>query len=194
MKPAWLLVVVVLGAAGCSTDPTTPRWEYFPDMVSAVAYEAYSPNPITRDGKTMLAPAPNTIARGAVPFRYGVGPGEAADAGRQLHNPLAPSPAVLARGQKVFETFCLPCHGAAGAGDGPMIPKFSKPPSLLAERARTIPDGHIFHIITRGQNLMPSHGAQVQPHDRWQVIHYLRALQAAAVQTAQAPSAPGEQP
>jgi mono/diheme cytochrome c family protein len=40
-------------------------------------------------------------------------------------------------------------------------------------------DGHIFHVITKGQGVMPSYAQQVQPEDRWAVIHYIRALQRA---------------
>jgi hypothetical protein len=60
-----------------------------------------------------------------------------------------------------------------------MIPQFSKPPSLVAEHARMLPDGHIFHIITRGQKLMPSLAVQVELEDRWKVIHFVRSLQTA---------------
>ena len=40
-------------------------------------------------------------------------------------------------------------------------------------------DGHIFHVITKGQGVMPSYAQQIQPEDRWAVIHYVRALQRA---------------
>lgn len=167
--------VVLLFVAACSS--TKPRYEYAPDMVDSVAYESFTASPVTRDGKTMIAPAPGTIARGAKPFRYDVGPGEAARAGRELANPLERTERTLARGEKVFRVFCTPCHGTRGLGDGPVVPPFSKPPSLLGEKARSLPDGQIFHIIARGQNLMPAHAIQVTPEDRWKVIHFIRSLQ-----------------
>ncbi len=174
MRIAASAIVLCLVAA-CSS--TKPRYEYAPNMVDSLAYESFSPNPVTRDGKTMMAPAPGTIARGAKPFRYGVGPGEALRAGRELVNPVEKTEAALARGQKVFGIFCTPCHGTRGLGDGPMIPSFSKPPSLLGEEARSLPDGQIFHIISRGQNKMGSHATQITPEDRWKVIHFVRSLQ-----------------
>ncbi len=175
----WLVLSIgLLVAAGC-TSSAGPRFEFAPDMVDSVPYDTYAPNPVTRDGKTLLAPAPNTIARGAKPFRYGAGAGEAERAGRELTNPVPAAPENLARGEKVFQTFCFPCHGARGLGDGPIIPLFSKPPSLAAENARSLPDGHIFHIISRGQKLMPSLAVQVEPEDRWKVIHFVRSLQTA---------------
>ena len=167
--------IVLLFVAACSS--TKPRFEYAPDMVDSLAYESFSATPVTKDGKTMMAPAPGTIARGAKPFSYGLGPGEAVRAGRELVNPVEKTEEVLARGQKVFGVFCAPCHGPRGLGDGPVIPLFSKPPSLLAEKARSLPDGQIFHIISRGQNQMGSYAAQITPEDRWKVTHFVRSLQ-----------------
>jgi mono/diheme cytochrome c family protein len=43
-----------------------------------------------------------------------------------------------------------------------------------------IRDGQMFHILTYGQNNMPSYAAQIDRQDRWKVIAYVRTLQAAA--------------
>lgn len=163
-------------ASACADDPTQPRQEFMPEMIDSVAYDAFAPNPNTRDGKTLLAPAPGAVARGHAPFHYGPGPEEAARAGRELVAP-EPGPADAAKGEREFQTFCIPCHGPAGQGDGPIIPRFPPPPPLTAEHARSLPDGQIFHIITRGQGLMPAHGGQVPPEARWRIIRYVRKLQ-----------------
>ena len=174
MRVAASAIVLFLVAA-CSS--TKPRYEYAPNMVDSLAYESFSANPVTRDGKTMMAPAPGTIPRGTKPFRYDASPGDATRAGRELVNPVERTEEALARGEKMFQIYCTPCHGARGLGDGPMIPAFSKPPSFLDERARSLPDGQLFHIITRGQNKMGSYAAQITPEDRWKVIHFVRSLQ-----------------
>jgi len=135
---------------------------------------------VMRDGKTLQAPVPGTVSRSFEPFDYAATPEDAARAGRELVSPLAMTPENLARGDQVFHTVCYVCHGDAGRGDGPVVPRFPQPPSLVAGHARGLPDGQIFHIITRGQGLMPSHAAQVQPADRWRVIQYIRSLQASA--------------
>ncbi len=172
------LMIGLLAATGCSVSAGA-RFEFAPDMVDSVPYDTYAPNPVTPDGKTLLAPAPGTIARGATPFHYGNSASEAERAGRELVNPVPAGPETLARGEKIFITFCSPCHGQKGLGDGTIVPSFSQPPSLMAERARSIPDGHIYHIISRGQKLMPSLAVQVEPEDRWKAIHFVRSLQAA---------------
>ena len=64
-----------------------------------------------------------------------------------------------------------------GQGDGYIVPKFPRPPTLQSDKVRNWPDGNIYHVITMGQNLMPSYASQILPADRWAVIHYVRALQ-----------------
>jgi mono/diheme cytochrome c family protein len=50
---------------------------------------------------------------------------------------------------------------------------------LQSEKIQNWPDGRIFHVITAGQNVMPSYSTQVAQEDRWAIIHYIRALQRA---------------
>ncbi|MCP3098931.1 cytochrome c [Myxococcus sp. K15C18031901] len=178
MRRAFAGVVVVgLALAGCEQDETKPNYEYAPDMVSSVPYDSFSPNPNTPDGKTLLVPAKGTVPRGFQPLHLAAGPEEAERAGAQLKNPYPASPEVVARGRTAFQRYCSPCHGSEGLGDGTVTARFPVPPSLVAEHARGLPDGRIFHIITHGQGLMPAHGSQVAPEDRWKVVHYLRTLQ-----------------
>ncbi len=166
--------------AACDGDPTLPRREFLPDMVASVPYDSFAANPNTRDGKTLQLPPAGAIARGVTPFHYGSTLQEAERAGRELVSPIPPSLEAAARGQAAFMAYCSHCHGPAGLGDGPVIPRFPPPPSLVAEHARLLPDGRIFHVITRGQGLMPAHGGQVVPADRWKIVQHLRAMQRAA--------------
>jgi len=53
------------------------------------------------------------------------------------------------------------------------------PKSLHSEDMLRWKDGHLFHVITKGQGVMPSYAQQIQPEDRWAVILYVRALQRA---------------
>jgi mono/diheme cytochrome c family protein len=178
-----LLLVSSASCVGCGPDDPTGRGrEYVKDMIGSVAYDSFDPNPATRDHKTLQAPAPGSIPRGYEPFDYGPGPQEAVRAGRELKNPIAATPADLARGDKLFHTYCYLCHGDSGKGDGPVVPRFPQPPSLLAPHARSLPDGQIVHIITRGQGLMPSHATQVPLADRYRLALYIRKLQAGGAQ------------
>jgi mono/diheme cytochrome c family protein len=124
---------------------------------------------------------------GTVPMNYvayplaGKDEKTAALAGQQLRNPLTPTMVVLERGRKVFADYCQTCHGSEGQGDGPIVGPglFPAPPSLHTPTAQQFKDGRIFHVITRGQNTMPSYADKLTVADRWAAIHYVRALQRA---------------
>jgi len=89
--------------------------------------------------------------------------------------------APLERGAAVYATFCEICHGAGGGGDGTVARRgFPAPPSLLAEKARNLADGEMFHILTYGRANMPSYRAQIGREDRWRAILHIRRLQAEA--------------
>ena len=123
----------------------------------------------------LMEPQPGTVAVAEVPYPYAQN--EADRAGAELVNPLQPTPEVIAHGQFVFEHVCITCHGPKGAGDGHVTALFPKPPSLMTQKVRDWPDGQLFHRPMRGQNSMPSHARQVDAHDVWSVIHYIRQMQ-----------------
>lgn len=107
-----------------------------------------------------------------------------------------PTLADVQRGQKMFNTHCIVCHGKYGLGDG-LVPQrgFPAPPSLLDRKQRGFTDGRIFHVITTGQNnVMPSYAGALTPQDRWAVVIYVRALQAAFPAPPPEPPAPPAEP
>jgi mono/diheme cytochrome c family protein len=150
--------------------------EYMPDMAYSVPYEAFARNPVTRDGKTLQLPPSGTVPRHARPFRYAATSADAERAGRELRNPIAASPEALAHGKALFETFCLVCHGAAGRGDGPLVPKIPNPPAYTSTRVRAMAPGQIFHVISRGSGRMPSYAAQIPYDERWFIVLYVDTL------------------
>jgi mono/diheme cytochrome c family protein len=148
-------------------------------MAITIPFDPYDPNPVTQNGATLLTPPEGTVPVGGFRFAYGSSREEATRAGIELFNPFEADRDVLKRGKQVFDTFCIVCHGPEGHGDGPIIGRFPNPPSLLADRARNLLDGTLFHIIARGQGIMAPYAAQVRPNDRWRVILYIRSLQGA---------------
>jgi mono/diheme cytochrome c family protein len=141
----------------------------------------------------LMEPQPGTLAAGEAPYPYAQN--EADRAGAELVNPLQATPAVLVHGRFVYENVCITCHGAKGAGDGHVTALFPKPPSLMTRRVRDWPDGQLFHRPMRGQNSMPSHARQVDAHDAWSVILYIREMQKLEpVAPASAPASAGSQP
>lgn len=119
--------------------------------------------------------APRPSVAGTVPVGYALPPAITFEAATALTNPLPDDAAALARGKRSYEINCLLCHGAKGAGDGPVVPKFVRPPSLMGA-SRGFTDGYVYALITNGRGNMPSYN-RIPPEERWQLIHYLRALQ-----------------
>ena len=181
-KVSWLgvflLPVIVLGGLSMLNRNTAVRnLEWPTQMQYSPAYLSQTANPVLPNGMTDQPPVPGTIPRGYQPFHYGAGAEEALRAGNELKNPFQPTEENLARGQHVFNNYCAVCHGATGAGDGPLIPKYPNPPAYNTEKSKALADGNMFHVITLGRNNMPSHAAQVATDDRWKVILYIRKLQ-----------------
>ncbi len=129
-----------------------------------------------KDTRMMRTPPAGAVARGAMPYMFANEPDSAA---KELINPLQPDEKTLALGREKFNTYCSPCHDYLAKGNSRLMGQFPNPPSLHSEKVRNWPDGRIFHVITEGQNVMPSYAKQLEPNERWAVILYIRALQRA---------------
>lgn len=177
------------------SHPSRPNFEVLPEMARTAAYKAYAANPNFPDGKTLQPPPAGTIPRGfhAVhPVELQPGEAGAVRAGQELTNPYQAGDAgAFARGALVFRTWCLPCHGPTGKGDGPTALRgFPAPPPLDGQKTVALKDGRLFHILTYGQKNMPSYASQVSEDDRWKAILYVRSLQRPAPVAAAASPAP----
>jgi mono/diheme cytochrome c family protein len=192
-----LAVIVSVGASRIfSSDPTRPNFEFLPQMAHSPRYNAFAPNSNFPDGSTLQRPEPGTIARGFMPLHYAATPQDALRAGEELKSPWDfNNVRARERGAFVFSNFCAVCHGAGGAGNGPVAQRgYPPPPSLLAEHALKMKEGQMFHVLTYGQNNMPSYASQLSRDDRWNVILYLRTMQAAAAPTPAPSVAPSTPP
>ncbi len=181
MKLNLMLLLVLLAAIGANLavdrDPAIPARDYFPEMVYSRAAESYAADSALGTGYTLQAPPDGTIARGASLVRYQATAADALRAGVELTAPAA-GQADAARGAVVFRSFCTPCHGEGGTGDGSVVSRgFPPPPSLLAPHARDMKDGQIFHVLTYGQMNMPAYASQIEVDDRWRAVAYVRQLQ-----------------
>jgi mono/diheme cytochrome c family protein len=97
-----------------------------------------------------------------------------------LVNPLRPTPQVLERGRRVYESNCSVCHGTRGEGNGPVVnaqTKFPFAPALNGAATQARPDGYIYAVVDVGRNFMPPYGARITHADRWAVVTYVRQLQ-----------------
>ncbi|HXX62224.1 MAG TPA: quinol:electron acceptor oxidoreductase subunit ActD [Bacteroidota bacterium] len=150
--------------------------EPFNWMMDQNKLKPQKPSTFFRDGMGQRQPVPGTVARGFMPYPF---KGKPDDAGKYLVNPLLPTKEVVDRGKTKFLTFCSPCHGNFGRGDSRLQGQFPSPPTLHSDKVRNWPDGNIYHVITEGQNVMPSYATQIPRDDRWAIIEYIRVLQRA---------------
>ena len=112
-------------------------------------------------------------------------------AGEQLSDPLPADDADDKRGAEKYETYCLVCHGSAGAGDGSVGQKYNpQPMDLTLPYVQNQPDGQIYYTITHGGVVMPSYRFALSQEDRWRIVRYLRTgLLEEAAQVAEASDA-----
>jgi mono/diheme cytochrome c family protein len=127
------------------------------------------------DERGMRLPVEGTVSRGFIPYPF---MGEA-NPKEVLSNPYFPTKDNLELGQRKFLIYCSPCHGNYAEGDSRLQGQFPNPPTLHSDRARNFSDGMIYHIITNGQNVMPSYASQITREERWAIVNYIRVLQRA---------------
>ena len=175
-----LPVVVAVLVLACTPDDivkTVPN-KWFATMSNSRAPRPYSQNrapvegtvPVT--GREIMTATPETAAG--------------------WRNPRSRTAESLNRGQWVYEVYCSVCHGMAGKGDGPISAAngqnppgpFPGIPSLVDSDRRALTDGWIYGVIVNaqdmGKGLMPRYGDKVRGPDRWDLVNYVRQLQADA--------------
>lgn len=173
---ALALASLLAVASGC--QKRSPAIEYMPNMAYGPRVSAQHEDPLRPGYSVQRAPVEGTVPRDVTPYRFAQA--DTTQAMAALENPLPRTAEVLGRGQRVYLNTCVVCHGPRGDGQGYIEPLYPQPPVLFSDKVRSWPDSRIFHVITRGQNLMPSYASQILPEDRWAVVHYVRALQRAA--------------
>lgn len=81
---------------------------------------------------------------------------------------------VKKRGEELYTTFCVNCHGSNGEAKGNLMTsgKFVGVPAYSG-RLKGLPVGKMYHTLTYGKGVMGSHAWQLTPRERWEVISYI---------------------
>jgi len=147
------------------------------DMHDQPRYKPLAKSEFFDDGRAARPLPSGTVARGHLAEDAVFHTGKAgADFTAELPGPVTMG--LLRRGQLQFQTFCSPCHGRTGRGDGMVVQRgLKKPPSFHVDRLRQTPVGYLYDVITNGFGAMSDYAAQVPPRDRWAIVAYVRALQ-----------------
>ena len=94
-------------------------------------------------------------------------------------SPIPMNESTVAEGKKIYQNFCIHCHGKTGQGDGAIPTKadYPPPPAYNGNALKNLPEGKMYHTLTFGKGMMGSHASQLSPKDRWIVIQYAKYLQ-----------------
>lgn len=181
-----------------------PRVHLFQGMDHTVALKPQESSVVFADGRAMRPRVPGTVARGELReddhfYRgYHVVDGETVFFSG-FPEGFEVSDRMMLQGQEKFNTFCYPCHGKDGYGEGPVHLRASYlsmrdsannawvPPSnlhavdpntgKLQYGSELYVDGRLFNTITHGIRNMAAYGHVIGEEDRWAIILYIRALQ-----------------
>ncbi|MEM8526668.1 MAG: c-type cytochrome [Bacteroidota bacterium] len=120
---------------------------------------------------------------GSVPYHYEDSEdGRAAATAEITENPFPITVEGMKAGSALYATFCATCHGSGGKnGDGiyasgiyPLAPANLVGDSTIAYSS----PGRYYHAIMYGKNAMGAYKDKLSYEERWQVIHFIRSLQA----------------
>lgn len=125
--------------------------------------------------------APN----GSVPYYYDDTEEERVRASAEIiNNPYPITAKGLAKGKELYNIYCGICHGEKGDGAGYLVRDGSKypaqPANFMLEEFLNASNGRYYHSIMYGKNVMGSYADKLSYVERWDVIHYIRSLQAAS--------------
>jgi mono/diheme cytochrome c family protein len=170
-------------------------------MAYSRAYETYADHSNLADKGINYnnRPVVGTMARGEeLPFyltKDAAGDTTNYVASKQVKSPIdSLSAAEYTETQRLYLINCGICHGAKLNGNGPLYkdgagPYAAKPATLVGDaKYEAMPEGQMFYSVTYGKNLMGSYASQLNRHQRWMVIRYIKMNQLKAKATA-APAA-----
>jgi len=95
---------------------------------------------------------------------------------RNVPNPYPTTEAGLARGRKVYQDFCIGCHGPIGDGMGPGQPYMYPPPlNFTILKNRGISGGILYYQIMNGitGTTMPYFKRELESEKIWDVGNYV---------------------
>lgn len=96
-----------------------------------------------------------------------------------LVNPRVVTLESLDNGRAQYQTYCTPCHGPKGMGDGavsvmgPVSGPLQGVLPLIVANNRS--DGHVYTTIRYGRRRMPGY-SRIPSGDRWDIVNYVRYL------------------
>jgi mono/diheme cytochrome c family protein len=90
-------------------------------------------------------------------------------------NPVEATNQSLEQGKAHFAINCAMCHGETSLKLGPVGQKLAPPaPGLAHDVVQERSDASLFKAITFGFGRMPPFKDKLSPHERWDLVNFLR--------------------
>ena len=104
---------------------------------------------------------------------------------QMIGNPFPITKEGLDRAKTLYNTFCGICHGEKGDGQGWLVSmpdsKYpAQPKNLIGDDMISAGNGRYYFGMVYGKNVMGGYTDKLSFEERWQVIHYVRSLQASS--------------
>lgn len=98
-------------------------------------------------------------------------------------NPFPITNTGLDKAKPLYDIYCGICHGEKGDGQGwlaamPDSKYPAQPRNLIADDIINAENGRLYFAVMYGKNVMGGYPDKLSFEERWQVIHYIRSLQA----------------
>lgn len=100
---------------------------------------------------------------------------------KELKNPKPGEKSSIKSGAKLYNQFCVACHGKNGTGDGPGAKALNpKPADHTSKKVQDQTDGEIYWKIYNGRGMMTPWGtSKILKEDQiWDLVNYVRTLDA----------------
>lgn len=97
----------------------------------------------------------------------------------ELKNPIPSNSTSIKKGKTLYQSYCTPCHGKNGKGDGPAAASLHpKPADHTSAAVQAESDGTLFYQISQGHTntAMAPFKADFHPDQIWAIINYIRTL------------------
>jgi mono/diheme cytochrome c family protein len=195
-KITYIISALVLATAlftSCDGVRREPGRIYMPDMAYSRAYESYASRDsaifttdVNNKGSKIFynnLPPAGTVKRGemfpSASLQDTTGVYATSSSMKNPYDSITLTKAQLAEAGRLFNVNCAICHGADGAGAGPIASAghIGGVANLNSSAYVKMTDGTMFHSITYGKGLMGSYASQVTRAQRWMIIKYIRTMQ-----------------
>ena len=94
-----------------------------------------------------------------------------------IKNPLSGNTECLKYAKVMYTSYCGPCHGEKGRGDGVAAAGMSvKPADHSSALVQSQTDGALFWEMSEGHNPMPAYKNVLTESQRWGLINFIRTL------------------